>query len=135
MNRLHLPILLLFLYGSALLCLVGCQGCKSPAQTAYVVGQTSTVTVEAAMGLWNEYVGQKHPGPEVEQKVKDAYNHYRDADIALLTAGKAMLEAQTSGDAAKQTAAQTAWHEAEAALTASSAQIYSLLKELGVKLP
>ncbi len=113
----------------------GCQGCKSPAQTAYVVGQTSTITVEAALGLWNEYVGQKHPGVEIEQKVKNAYDSYRKADIALLTAGKAMLEAQNADDAAKKTAAQTAWHEAEAALTASATQIYSLLKELGVKLP
>ncbi len=86
------------------------------------------------MGLWNEYVGQKHPGPAVEQRVKDAYNHYRTADIALLTAGKAMLAAQTAGDVAKQTAAQTAWHEAEAALTASSAQLVGLLRDLGVKL-
>ncbi len=126
--------LVFFLYGATLIGFVGCQGCKSPAQTAYVVGQTSTITVEAAMGLWAEYVAQKHPGVAVEQKVKDAYNHYRDADIALLTAGKAMLAAQTAGDAAKQTAAQTAWHEAEAALTASATQVYSLLKELGVKL-
>ena len=87
------------------------------------------------MGLWGEYVAQNHPGPVVEQKVKTAYNHYRDADIALLTAGKAMLEAQKSVDLAKQTAAQTAWHEAEASLAASSVQVYSLLKELGVKLP
>ena len=86
------------------------------------------------MGLWNEFVKQKHPGVEVEQKVKDAYNHYRTADVALLTAGKAMLEAQTAGDAAKQTAAQTACHEAEAALTASSAQVIALLRDLGVKL-
>src|SRR6266568_5727795 len=103
------------------------QGCKSPPQTAYVVGQTTTITVEAAMGLWNEYVKQKHPGVAVEQRVKTAYDQYRAADIALLTAGKAMLEAQTSSDTAKQTAAQKAWHEAEAALAVSSTQIYSLL--------
>ncbi len=111
-----------------------CQGCKSPAQTAYVVGQTSTVTVEAAMGPWNEFVKQKHPGVEVETRVKAAYDNYRKADIALLTAGKAMLEAQNSDDAAKKTAAQTAWHQAEAALTASSAQVLGLLRDLGVKL-
>src|SRR6266853_1516299 len=110
------------------------EGCKSPSQTAYVVGQTTTITVESAMGLWAEYVAQKHPTAATEQKVKDAYDSYRKADIALLTAGKSMLAAQTAGDAAKQTAAQTAWQQAEAALTASSAQIYSLLRDLGVKL-
>ncbi len=110
-------------------------GCKSPAQAAYTVGQTATVTVEAMMGLWNEFVKQKHPGVEVETKVKAAYDNYRKADIALLTAGKAMLAAQAAGDAAGQTTAETAWHEAEAALSASSAQVYALLKDLGVKLP
>ena len=113
---------------------LGCQGCKSPAQTAYVVGQTSTITIEAAMSLWNEYVGNKHPGVEVEQKVKNGYDNYRKADIALLTAGKAMLEAQNADDAVKKTAAQTAWHQAEAALTASSGQLIGLLRDLGVKL-
>ena len=109
-------------------------GCKSPAQTAYVVGQGTTITVEAAMGLWNQHVGEKHPGAAVEQRVKTAYDQYRAADIALLTAGKAMLEADAKGSAA-QTTASKAWHEAEAALTASAGQVYSLLRELGVKLP
>ncbi len=134
MKRLPLPVCLLLIYGFVLIGVGVGGGCKSPAQTAYVVGQTTTITVEAAMGLWSQYVTEKHPGPEVETRVKAAYDHYRTADIALLTAGKAMLEAQTAGDAAKQTAAQTAWHEAEAALTASSAQVIGLLRDLGVKL-
>ena len=122
-------------FAACFILFAGCQGCKSPAQTSYVVAQTTTITVEAAMGLWGEYVAQKHPGVTVEQRVKTAYDHYRAADIALLTAGKAMLEAQTAGDATKQTAALTAWHEAEAALTASTGQVFALLRELGVKLP
>jgi len=113
----------------------GCQGCKSPAQTAYVVGQTTTITIEATMGLWADYVDKHHPGVAAENKVKLAYEQYQKADILLLTAGKAMLEAQTSSDAAKQSSAQAAWRQAEAALTSSTIQLYALLQELGVKLP
>ncbi len=103
-------------------------GCKSPAQTVYVTAQTSTITVESAMGLWAEVVREKHPGPAVEQKVKDAYDAYRKADIALLSAGRALLS--TPGDAEKN-----AWQQAEAALASSAGQLYSLLKDLGVHLP
>src|SRR6266571_8904403 len=131
-NPITLAIALwMSVFAACFVLFAGCQGCKSSAQTAYVVGQTTTITVEGAMGLWGEYVAQKHPGVAVEQKVKTAYDQDRAADIALLTAGKAMLEAQKAGDAAKQTAAQIAWHEAEAALTASAGQVYALLRELG----
>jgi len=121
--------------GSIMLAAALLSSCKSPPQTAYTVAQTSTITVEAAMGLWNQYVGEKHPGAPAELRVKTAFDQYRAADIALLTAGKAMLEAQKSSDAAKQTSATKAWREAEAALTASAGQVYSLLRELGVQLP
>jgi predicted lipoprotein len=110
-------------------------GCKSAPKTAYATAQGTTITVEAAMGLWDKYVTQQHPSTNVEIRVRDAYNKYREADLALLRAGKAMLEAQTAGDAAKQSASLTAWQSAEAALTASANDVYALLKEIGVRLP
>lgn len=106
----------------------GCQGCKSPAQSAYVVGQTTTITVEAAMGLWSQYVSEKHPGPAVEQKVKNAYDNYRKADTLLLQTGKALL-------ADSSTTNSTAWSQAAAGLTASANDLFALLTSLGVKLP
>jgi hypothetical protein len=110
-------------------------GCKSAPKAAFTVGQGTTITVEAAMGLWDKYLMQNHPGTNAEMRVRDAYNKYRKADIALLESGKAMLEAQTAGDAAKQSASLTAWQTAEAALTASANDVYALLKEIGVRLP
>jgi hypothetical protein len=120
----------LFLLLSVLAIGTGAGGCKSAPQTAYVVGQTTTITVESAMGLWAAYVAQKHPSAATEQRVKTAYEQYQRADILLLQAGRAMLATQTPG-----TAALTNWQQAEAALAASAGQIYSLLTELGIKLP
>jgi hypothetical protein len=103
-------------------------GCKSTPKAAYVTAQTATVTVEAALGLWDKYVQTNHPGVAVEAKVKAAYDQYRVADIALLKAGKAILEAQNAGNT-------SAWKQAEAALVASANDLYNLLVSLGVKLP
>lgn len=104
------------------------QGCKSAPKNAYVTANTATITVEAAMKLWDTYVSQQHPSVATEVKVKAAYDAYRAADIALLKAGKAMLEAQSDANT-------TSWKQAEAALTASANDVYNLLKSLGVKLP
>jgi hypothetical protein len=111
-------------------------GCQNPAKTAYVAAQTGTITVEAAMGLWDTYVQQKHPGVTAELKVKAAYEKYQAADIALLKAGRAMLGVQlsTATDADKASA-RLAWQEAEAALQATAADLYALLKSFGLKLP
>jgi hypothetical protein len=103
-------------------------GCKSTPKAAYVTAQTAAATVEAAMGIWDKYVQDNHPGVAVETKVKAAYDQYRLADIALLKAGKAILEAQNAGNT-------SAWKQAEAALVASANDLYNLLVSLGVKLP
>lgn len=103
-------------------------GCKSAPKVAYTAAQATTITVEGAMGLWDKYVQEKHPGPVVESKVKSAYDSYRQADIVLLQAGKAVLQDQSKTNS-------TAWSQAEAALTTSANDFYNLLKSIGVKLP
>lgn len=103
-------------------------GCKSAPKVAYTAAQATTITVEGAMGLWDKYVQEKHPGPVVESKVKVAYDQYRAADIALLKAGKAVLEAQSEPNT-------TAWKQAEAALTAAANDFYKVIQSLGLKLP
>jgi len=104
------------------------EGCKSAPKNAYVTANTASITVEAAMKLWDTYVAQQHPSVATELKVKAAYDAYRAADVALLKAGKAMLVEQSDANT-------TSWKQAEAVLTASANDVYNLLKSLGVKLP
>jgi hypothetical protein len=125
-------LLSLFIFGTPAILEIGC---RTAPQTAYAMAGVATVTVEEGLGLWNIYVGAKHPGVAAELKVKAAYQNYQSADIALLKAGRAMLEANNSQDPNSLSTAKADWQRAEAALTAAAADVYTLLKKLGVKLP
>ncbi len=121
----------LWLIAIAFLLVVGCK--TTPDRIAYETAQT-TITVETALQLWDTYVEQKHPGIEIETKVKAAYDKYRAADIALLKAGKAMLEASAQEAGTQTPDAALAWQQAEAALAASWTDLIALLKSCGLKL-
>ena len=64
-------------------------GCATVSRTAYNTQSATQITAETAMTAWGNYVAQYQPGPEVELKVKNAYERYQSAMIVAVNASQA----------------------------------------------
>jgi len=107
-------------------------GCKTANTAAYKVTGTAVVTVDTAMKAWGDYVRDNHPSVEQEQRVKDAYEKYQAAALAVTTAGAAharVLAAQ--GDA---TGPLTTLNAAIAIASASLSDLIAAIQRFGIKL-
>lgn len=101
-------------------------GCKSANQSAYRVVGTVQVSADAAMSAWGDYVRTRAVPIEDEQKVKSAYDKYRQSMIIVATAGKAMSEADTQDSRQKLDIAL-------AAAASTLGNLTSLIQSFGVK--
>ncbi len=109
---------------------VACGGCKSPESAAYNASKTAHITALAAMAAWSDYVTAKHPPVEQERKVEAAFNNYKAAQLVLLDATKAYMQAGASPDKTVQDRFDLALASGGAAL----ADLINLIQSLGVKL-
>lgn len=105
----------------------GLQGCATPNRNAYVAVGVSDVSVTAAMGLWNDYVGIKHPSAETELAVKKAFEDWQASMLLVCDAGAAYSAGGGTNSLALQYAVSRAGQ--------TSADLKTLLTSLGVKLP
>lgn len=82
----------------------GCgQGCKTnPETVAYRTSATAHVTAVAALKAWADYVNVHHPSVEQEKKVQAALDTYKAAQLTLLDATKAYMEAGAPAPATAQ---------------------------------
>lgn len=127
---------LLFVSTATILDLSGCAG--GPNRVAYQAAATSRLTVQEAMGLFNVWVGQQTAkGADTkptELKVKAAFEKWKAAELAVLDAGKLnAIAAQTN--ATGQTGVAALFENAIANAAQYKADLFSLLTEIGVKLP
>jgi hypothetical protein len=113
-------------------------GCSTPQSTAYKAAATTQVTVDTAMHLWGAYVSaQKAAGKPVpiatEQAVKDKFNIYRKAMIAVCDAG-AVYSAASSTNAAGATGLAGAFDQAVLNANNTISDLTAFIASLGVKL-
>lgn len=112
----------------AITCLFAVVGCNTPAVVvAYKAESTAVVTIDTAMLAWGDYVSAHHPGPIHEQKVMDAFNHYKLCALAVVDASKAFAESSSPDDKTKLNAAL-------AAASASLADVLAAVRSFGVKI-
>lgn len=94
--------------GFSILTISGCS--TSAQQTAYKSVAGSDATVRAAMISWGGYVSAYHPGTNAEQRVKTAFDAYKNAELAAIDACAALSTngANTNALTAAFTAEQAA---------------------------
>ena len=102
--------------------------CSTPDRTAYAVSKSASITAEAALGAWDAYVAQYHPPLAQEWQVKQAFERYQAAQVALLDAAIIYLQTKDAPDA------QTKLQAATAGAAAALADIISLVRTFGVKI-
>lgn len=108
-------------------------GCKStPAKIAANVSDSSRITVEAALSAWNDYIPVGKPSLKDQQKVKDAYLVYKNAQLLVLDAAIILKESETSG--LSTTESQAALNRAIAQASTALADLVALLRTLNVPL-
>jgi len=105
-------------------------GCKNPETTAYKTSKTAHVTAVAALRAWNDYVTARHPSVETEKKVQTAFDTYKTAQLILLDATKAYMEAGSPPPATVQEKFELALQSAGNSL----ANLIGLIQSFGVKL-
>jgi hypothetical protein len=72
-------------------------GCSTTQTTAAYKAEAATdVTVQAAMTGWGTYVQLYQPGTNAEQKVLDAFNLYRQSQLALVDATASLASNPTN---------------------------------------
>lgn len=107
-------------------------GCASgPQRVAFNIESGAVVTADTAMGAWGDYVRDFQPGPQVESKVRDAYQKYQKAMVGVIDASQmaVSLAAINSTNAPTAEAArQVAAEKAAAAL----ADLVDLVRSFGV---
>jgi hypothetical protein len=109
--------------------------CKGgPDVTAYKISKGSRVTVEAAMGAWNDYVKQFHPPVSEELRVQAAFDKYRTSQVMLLDAAIAYKTSQVATNAAGQLEASRVLQAATQAAAAAKGDLIALLESFNVKL-
>lgn len=133
-----------------LLTFVGCQsGCKSTTKTAYRTSGVTHVTVASGLRGWNDYLAAKDAElktlavtdptkadaerakiGEQNAKVKDAYNKYQHAQVALLTAAQEFSKIPPNDPNAPAGADRLS--AAVAAATATMGSVLALLADFGI---
>ena len=128
--------------------ITGCSGCQSSAKKAYVTSGATHIGVVAALHGWNDYLGMKDreieampdkaAGRKEWEKISDqnakvsaAYEKYRAAQIALLTATQEF--SKIPPNSAEAPAAADRLSAAVAASTATMGSVLALLSEFGIK--
>ncbi len=96
-------------------------GCKSPTLTTTRVAGTTTITVDAAMQSWGEYVRSGRASVSDRLKVREAYEKYQAAMRVAESVAVSVLAAPE-----KQNAYQTALGAAAAA----SVEVLALIETL-----
>jgi hypothetical protein len=108
-------------------------GCSTNSQTtAYKAASATTVTVDAAMTAWGDYVAQYHPPVAQEQAVANAYAKYQAAAVLALDAYQALLSS-TSTNAAAGVNNPTVLN-ANAAVASALADLVTVIQSFGAKL-
>lgn len=124
-----------------LLCAALFPGCASAPTAAYKVEQATSVTVDAAMTAWGDYVEQNHPPVAEELAVKSAFETYQKAQLTAIDVTKIFADLASTNSAsagtntvAAATAAQAKLNTAMAQAAGALADLISLIQTLGVKL-
>lgn len=68
----------------------------TPATIAYKGEVATDASVRSAMIGWGGYVALKHPGTNDEQRVKNAFNLYKQAQLTLIDATAALASNPTN---------------------------------------
>lgn len=69
----------------------------TPAKVAVNISDTSTITVEAALAAWNDYIPLGKPSLLQQAQVEQAWEKYRRAQIVLLDAAIVLKQSETAG--------------------------------------
>lgn len=110
----------------------GMSGCKTnPETVAYKASKGSSITVEAALASWNDYVGQGKATLDQERVVKRAFEKYQTAQLAVLDAAIAYRTAKDAGATGTDTA-QAKLNAAIAGASAALAGVIQLLTQFNV---
>lgn len=110
-------------------------GCaNTPGQVIYKTEATTHVGVTEAMGLWNVYVGQFHPGTNDEIKVKAAFEKWQAGTLAVCDAG-ALYAAAVTTNATGATGVSGVLEQAISTADQEKTDLLNLLTQLGVKVP
>ena len=108
-------------------------GCGStPSRSAVILSDSSQVTVEAALGAWDDYIVQFHPPIERQIAVKQAWEKYRDAQLLVLDTALILKEAETAGG--NVITAKAALNSAIQNAGTTLADLFTLLRQFGLKL-
>lgn len=110
---------------------LGFSGCAGANSTAYKAVKATDVSAETAMRVWNDYVGQFHPGVDAERKVKAAWEKYNKALATAADAGSAWSKAAQNGDAPD---AKTAYLAALNVVSSSLGDLIDLIRSFGAKI-
>lgn len=100
---------------------------KPPEVVAVNASDAAKITVEAALKAWNDFIPVGKPSLEQQRRVKDAWQAYRTAQLALLDAALAYKQLSTP-----QTQLQL--NLASAAASQSLANVISLIRQYGAKI-
>lgn len=112
----------------------GLAGCKTtPTRAIYTAEAATQMTVEKALGAWNDYVGAYHPPASQEIAVRSAYRTYQAAMVAAIDASEVYAAAAAS-NATNAPAARAAAEVARQAAAGRLADLVNLLQLFGVKL-
>lgn len=108
-------------------------GCGStPARSAVILSDSSRVTVEAALGAWDDYIVQFNPPIERQIAVKQAWEKYRDAQLLVLDTALILKEAETAGG--NVITAKAALNSAIQNAGTTLADLFTLLRQFGLKI-
>ncbi len=124
MNRQ--PVLILLLTLAAL----SWSACQSPERTAYRASKTAHITATAALKAWGDYVTAHKPPVDQERKVQKAFDTYKAAQLTLLDATKAYMEAGAQPPATAQERFEKALASAGSALS----ELIGLIQSFGGKI-
>lgn len=97
---------------------------KPPEVIAVNASDAAKISVEAALKAWNDFIPIGKPSPEQQRRVKEAWQSYRLAQLALLDAAEAFKKAKTAPN-------QLRLNQASAAASQSLANVIALIRRFG----
>lgn len=106
-------------------------GCASFSRNAYNAQSATQITAEAAMTAWGNYVEKYQPGPEIEIKVKTAYERYQDAMLATISASQAFARWEAIYGTNPPPEVQSNLDEALSATSQALMELISLIDKQG----
>lgn len=131
-NSIAGPLTLLLIASLAIMPLGGCVKGTTPAKAIVNISDTSKITADSALRVWDAWIVAHHPPLEQQAAVRKAWKKYKSAQLLVLDAALVVKVSSTQGTDPAEADAKlnSAIAEAGNAL----ADLLNLLRTFGVKL-